>query len=373
MKKARIAHVIIVIAIFIVVTIAGGFLYLKLYGKGIVENALSKALGVNVRFEGLSLNLRDYKIDFKGVKIPAKAGFKERTAFGAEKFSITLNREELNKNRKIVFDEIYIERGTLRIERDKRGVFNVSYNNGTTSLPGTYMPGREAVAYAAAVPAPKPIALYNFAKGVKKLIIRDSVVEFKDYRLFNMPYTTTLGDVDLDITSKEMPDSMSVSGTLNFTVPNTRYNADGRAFIRGSVAVYEHMANMEINMETQNIDLMQFQPYFEKYTPFYFTEGLFSSTTKFEIHNDSMRSLTTMLFHRLRLGVKPGMQNTAFLQTSVSRLIPYLTTGSGEIVFDFTLSGPTNNPQGGLGPQVKRAIGLVVTQEVLNTLQQLQW
>jgi len=371
MRKARaVARVIIVIGAIIAITVAGVLLFFKLYGKNIVESALSKALGVKVRFEGLSVNLADYTVNFKGMKIPAKPGFREKTAFGAEKFSITLDREQFNKNRKIVFEKIFIERGTLHIERNQRGTFNISNTNSP--------PGGEGVAYAdvsvptPGIPAPKPTALYDFAKGVKNLVIRDSVVEFKDSYLYGVPYTITGDNVNLSVTSESMPGFMSVNGTLSFTVPNNRYGADGRVFISGTSAVYEYMANMDITMETNNIDLMQFQPYFEKYTPFYFTEGLFSSNTKFEIHDNSIRSLTTMVFHRLSLGVKPGMQNTVFLKTSVNRLIPYLTTGSGGVVFDFTLSGPISDPQGGLGPQVRKAIGMVVTEEALKILQQLQ-
>jgi len=129
---------------------------------------------------------------------------------------------------------------------------------------------------------------------------------------------------------------------------------------------------MNTTLDTSNVDLMQFLPYFESYTPFSFREGLFSSHTTFEMHNNMISSPTTMVFHKLSLLVGPGMENAQFFTTSVNKLVPYLTSGSGEIVFDFIINGPVQSPQANLGPRVKQAVGMAAMEELGRMLQQFK-
>ena len=365
MKRRRAVRVIIWIIVIIAAIIGAAFLYLKLYGKNIIEAKLSGVLGRPIKFESFSLDLKEYKVEFDKFRIPSKAGFKEKDLFSAGKLTVMLDKEKFRSERKVIFELIEVKNAILHIERNKRGALNIAYDNiGKRRY-------RTGLAYAA-MPRPNAALLYKFAKGVKKLAIRDSIIEFTDSYIYGVPYTLNCHDFNLALTSGEMPGFMSLTGTLAFMIPASGYTAEGKVLVRISMAVYEHMANMEINMDTQNIDVMQFQPYFEQYTPFYFKEGLFSSTTKFEMHQNIISSLTTMAFHRLQLWLKPGMQNTQFLNENVNKLVPYLTSGSDDIIFDFTIGGSPANPQFGLGPKVKYAITMVAVQEVGKVLQQLQ-
>jgi len=365
MKRKRIVHVLVWIAVVIAAVIAAIFLYIKLYGKDIIEARLSEVLGRPIKFERFSLDLDNYSVEFDGFSIPARAGFKGRDFFRAGKLIVVLDKEKFRLGRKIIFESIEVKNATLHVERNKKGAFNMARYDASENRCAS------GTAYAAA-PVSGAEFLYKFAGGIKKLVIKDSIVEFTDYHIYGVPYTLTCHDFNLILTSQEMKDLISLSGRMSLIIPAGNYKAEGKVLANISMAIYEHMANMEINVDTQYIDVMQFQPYFEQYTPFYFKEGLFSSTTKFEIHQNLIRSLTTMAFHRLRLWLKPGMQNTQFLNESVNKLVPYLTSGSGDIIFDFTVGGSPDNPQFGLGPKVKYAVTMVTVQEVGKVLQQLQ-
>ena len=83
-------------------------------------------------------------------------------------------------------------------------------------------------------------------------------------------------------------------------------------------------------------------------------------------------SPTTTVFHKLKLTIDPGMENAKFLETTANKLVRYLTSGKGEVAFDFVIKGPVDNPQAGLGPKVKFAMGMVVLEELGNIIQQLQ-
>ncbi len=79
-----------------------------------------------------------------------------------------------------------------------------------------------------------------------------------------------------------------------------------------------------------------------------------------------------MVFHKLNIAVDPSKENAQFLEASVNRLVPYLMSGAGEINFDFVIKGSAYNPEIGLGPQVKFAIGRVAIEELSNFIQQIQ-
>jgi len=368
MKKAKVVRVIIVILLLLAVILSAIFLYFKFYGKNILENALSGMLGIKVKFEGVSLNLDDYTINFKGVSLPEKIDFGNKAMFSAEKFIVILDKEKFDKDREVTFDQIVIEKGKLHIERNKAGVLNVSYND-------KGKPRYENGAAYADAPEPKPIAFYNFAKGIKKLTIKESVVEFKDDYIYEVPFTITANNFNLSITSERKlgpSGSIPVECVASFRIPSERYNRNGEFFLRANMAVYKYMMDAEMRVETRSIDIMRFFPYFEKHTPFSFQEGLFSSKTDLRMHSNRIASLTTMEFHRLKLAIDPGAQNAEFLNTTANKLIPYLTSSSGSVIFDFVINGPVDNPRASIGPKVKEAMGMVAMEELTRTLQGLQ-
>ena len=85
-----------------------------------------------------------------------------------------------------------------------------------------------------------------------------------------------------------------------------------------------------------------------------------------------LNSLTMMVFHKLKLETDPEKKNTEFLQVAVNKLEPYLTSGNGEIIFDFIIKGPVEKPSVSIGPKVKIAIGMAVMEEVIKQLQRMQ-
>jgi len=358
--------IFVISVILVAIIIAGIALYMKFYGKSLLENALSNMLGSKVKFESVSLNLDKYTVNFRDFSILSEINFDENI-LNAEKCTLILNKERFEKEKKIAFEDIVIKKGVLNIERNKEGIFNISYNSPRK------IDDRGAIAYAA-TPADSG-GLYNFAQNVRKLTIKDSVINFKDYYVPQGPFTITCDNFNLDFTSGQESGSSSdpipVKYTLSFRIPNTRYR-DGEFLLSAGMDVYKHQVDTKMAVETKYIDLMQFLPYFESYTPFSFNTGLFSSSTNFRMHNNMIDSTTTMVFHKLNLIIDPGMENAKFLETSANRLVPYLMSGKGEIIFDFIIKGPVDNPRIGLGPRLKFAIGLVVIEELGNFIQQLQ-
>ena len=89
------------------------------------------------------------------------------------------------------------------------------------------------------------------------------------------------------------------------------------------------------------------------------------------MHENNIDSLTTMYFSNLYLVINTHDENAQFLQVSINRLAPYLRSGEN-LIFDFVMKGNVMNPQFGVGPRVKYAIGMVAIEEVSKILQQIQ-
>lgn len=355
--------------LLVVVVVAGVSIYMKFYGNSLIEKQLSQILGTKIKFSGIAPDLKKYSINFTGFSIPSEVGFASRTVFNADRFVLVLDKEKFEKEKKLVINEAIIEKGTFNIERNKQGIFNIS------CLPAPAGPAAgPGVAYADEPAGNAPIPFYNFAKSVKRVIVKKSVVNFRDYYISKEPLTVTCANfyTDIRMSPEEEParGAIPVKYEVSFDIP--RSGGTGQFFLRGEAAIHQDRVDTEAFMDTKYIDVMQFLPYFRKATPFYFYEGQFSSTTTIAIHNRTVKSVTTMLFQRLRLEADPQKSNASFLQVSVNKLIPYLTSGKGEVIFDFEINGPLEHPEVSLGPNVKGAIGMVVIDEFGKIFQQLQ-
>lgn len=367
MKVIKVVLKIFIVSILLIaILITSISLYIKFYGKNLIMDALSNMLGVRVKFENISLNLDEYAINFKGFSIPSEISFEKETVFDAEKFSLVLNRDKLKEEGRVVFEKLIIKKGVLNIVRNHKGVFNISYH------PPEKDDYRSGIAYADQPAA--TIDLYNLAKNVKGIYIQDSIINFKDHYLPRGPIAVRCDNFGVTLVSELKEKSLSnfipMKFSVGFKIPGKRLTGDFR--LDGDIYVLKDRVDMDIEIDTRSIDVMQFLPYFNNYTPFSFNEGIFSSETKFVVKDNIIDSLTTMVFHRLKLLVDPGKENTRFLEASVNRLAPYLMSRKGEIIFDFVIKGPLENPRIGLGPRVKFAVGLVVAEELSNMLQQLQ-
>jgi len=371
MKRRRTKKIILIVFLILVVAViavlGSSALYLKLFGKTLVENAISKAVGQKVTFEKFSIDLENNRIVFSDFKIPGRMAIGGVPFFKANSVTATIDGERFRKDRKIVLQVLVVDNGTLHLERNKSGMFNIAALNG--GEPGIF---REEEAYA--YEAFSNRTFYNMARQMEEIVIRNSTFEFSDSSLYGVPFVTTFDTFNFQLTSKKTSsgDSIPVTCKFGFRIPAERYNRDGWLYIESSMAVYDYRIDVEATIQTEYIDVMKFLPYFQFYTPFKFNEGLFSSSTKFKMHSNYVDSLSTMVFHRLSLYVNPAEQNAQFLSTSANRLIPYLTSREGDIIFDWVAYGPTNNLQFNVGPRVKQAMGMIATEEIVKVLQSLQ-
>ncbi len=342
---------------------AGAVFYLKFFGKANIEQMLSKMLGSQIKFQTMSFNLNEGLVDFKGFTILNKMEFEENI-FKADNFIVLIDKERFEKDRTFILQEVVVENGVLTIERNRKGIFNIA------SAHEEAKPWISGIAYAAEIPA--ATGLYDFAKNFKSIVIKNSIINFKDYYVSQTPLTLYCDNFNFQLkTDPPSNGRIQANCSMTFRIP-MKNPPNGSASLQASMAIYKDRVDTETTLKTDYIEITLFRPYFDQYTPFYVNSGSFSSTTIFRMHNTVIDCPTTVLFHNLRLATKPGMENSQFLQTAVNRLAPYLQSGQGDLYFDFVIKGPAQKPQAGLGPKVKFAIGMVALEEFSKVMQQLQ-
>lgn len=372
MKKLKLLLKILGICVLLVATFfAAVYIYMRVFGNGILERTLSRAVGAPIKFKSIAFNMDKGSFDFSGFQMSDTIDL-NKTLFEAEKFIVTIDREKREKENKFIIKEILIERGVITIDRTPLGAFELASPSTAAARPAP-----------AAGNEPKSQVIGSFlhmVKSVRKITIKDTSLTIRDYYIGQQyagrePLLITLDRISINLgtndTAKAASGAALVDLDMNARVPRQKYG-NGTITLRASMAVYADRTDMEMTLDLKNIDAMFLEPYFRRYSPFLLYGGVFRSSTRFNIHNNNIDSLTTVVFGNLNMDVDRNRESAQFMAVSVDRLAPYLMSGNNEITFDFVIEGPAGLPVFGLGPKVKFAIGMVALEEFSKAMQQLQ-
>ncbi|MBN1526226.1 MAG: DUF748 domain-containing protein [Candidatus Omnitrophica bacterium] len=369
MKALKVLLKIFLFSALLMAIIIGSIaVYMRVYGDAHIKKALTELAGARVEYKSAAINLDKKEATFRGFSVASQIGL-DKDIFGADIFTIILNKEKLEKEKKIVFDSVRVKGAKLNIIRDKAGALNVALPKTDTAMLEWPLLNPGGIAYAA--DAPSKNALYDALMSVRNIKVEDSVITFEDYFMMEKPYKMWCDRFFAEAVSTDTGSGyFSTAVTANFRVPQ-KQGGHGSFGMKANMAVYPGRTDMELSAETGNIDLLIFLPYFRRSTPFDVRSGRFGSKTDFRMHNGIIDSLTTMYFRNLSFIITSRDENAQFLHVSINRLAPYLKSGDNT-VFDFTMKGDVNNPQFSVGPKVKFAMGMVVMEEVGKAIQQMQ-
>jgi len=128
---------------------------------------------------------------------------------------------------------------------------------------------------------------------------------------------------------------------------------------------------MSNRFDLSGVDLITFEPYYDKFSPFEFAKCRVSGFLEFNSDNGNIGSTNELHLSNLVFSVKPGHENIMVFDTDVKDLAKYFTTITGDVVFDFKIKGDTVNPRFYLGPISKQAITAMVVDKVGEALQQM--
>lgn len=350
----------IFLIVFIFLT---SFLFcLKLYGKTILENALTNLLDIKIQFNDLQIDIKNYSGQITGINISPKNN-PDKPLFYIDRFYMRLDKDSLLQKKDFVVEEIIIDKAIINITRDETNQISILKIKPIDNLKKP----QEIVTVNNSKPTVnKPTDYCEYISKIKKVSFTNSIVTFTDNFVANGPVYVKADEVNLEFNvgpKEELSIPINLNLTLN--IPQDYLPAAGVGVsLKGKV--YPNNINYDINIETKGFNIIPFNPYFKAYAPFYFVSGVFNSSTQFYNIAQNINALTTMVFEELNLVIKPGMEGNQFLETSINKLAPYLQSGSGGLIFDFVIAGTFSHPQFGIGPQVQTALGLAVMNEVNN-------
>ncbi|MBF0216616.1 MAG: hypothetical protein HQL30_06440 [Candidatus Omnitrophica bacterium] len=361
----RVVKLLMVTAVIASVVTAGVFAYFSTYGKGLIEKTLSGVLGSAFEFRTVSLDISSCSVSFKGVTFENVIGL-EPKVFNAEKFTVKLNSAAFEKEKKIVLDEIFIDGASMNIERGPDGKIGLMYpvprKDGTGETGKNPKFGSEP-------------GLHDMLESVRKITVRNSVVRFWDNMFRGGSFLVMCDNVSMDITvdTEKGRENGYVDEQLSSSFDITNMpNAPGQVRLGAGLKVYRPFIEASVSISAGNVDIKAIKPYLDLYTPFIFTQGVFDADLRADLSRTDVNSLTTIYFHSVNVAVNPAKRDTEFLEASVAKIVPYLTSNQGGIVFDFIVSGPVKAPAVTMGPKLKEAAGMVVMGEVGRYIQNMQ-
>jgi len=334
------------------ILIGGAALYMKLHGKALVQSVLSDMLGFEVRYGSAAGDIDKGSVNFTDVTIADRAS-PENYFLKIKKLGVGIDKERLIKERAVVIETARLEGAALNVERDESGSFNIR-------IPlHRHGPGGRTGAY-------------DILRNFKELSITDSRVRFSDSYIARRPAVAIFDGISLQFRSSGAGQNViRATCSAEARVPSERY-ASGALALRANMAIYEDRVNLDAQIDAQVVDLAFLCPYINRYTPFIFRGGLFSCAGDLRFYNNRLDSPNTIVFHAIDMSVKPYAENAQFLEASVDKLVPYLESRRGEIIFDFYLTGPLGHITAGVGPRVRNAIGMATMAEMSKIFQQIQ-
>ncbi len=190
-----------------------------------------------------------------------------------------------------------------------------------------------------------------------KLALLDKAVSRRPYQL---TFEGASGNITLDL-------KRDYKGVLSAATKGKGFiNGDPAQTIDWTITLNPQTEKLTMGnrFEVNNVDILLFKPYYDKYSPVDIERGRFSGTLVFDFDNGNIGSMNTIVLTNLRFTEKRGGVASGFWDVSVADIIKYLETSSGDIVFDFKIKGDMENPRFYPGPHVKQAIQSMVVDKV---------
>jgi hypothetical protein len=368
-------RIFIILFILVMLVAAGLFAYVYANRQAILDEGIDKVLQNQlpdyVEVDSLKFDLQAEKITIQGFRLRNPKGFKR--AYLAEIDSVISDYTQLNeknilygihlKNIKLSGAHIFIERdvlGSVNIE-NMESVFEAVQHNEAPNLKTKIL----------------GIASYLLmpVKGISQLLRIEPVFHVSDGRLFFEDYYV---DRKGYRTSVEQ-----INATINLDLKKDFKGIDylttqGRGLVNavpGQTVLWDIAYNptrekltMSSTFDIENIDFTHFKPYYNKFSPFIFKKGRASGRLIFNFDNAQIGSDNEILLSGLEIENKQDHSFNKFWPTGADDLYRYFSSEQGDIVFDFKIKGPMDDPKFYLGSKAKRSLTYMFIDKVTDKI-----
>ncbi|NQT95834.1 MAG: hypothetical protein HQ572_05230 [Candidatus Omnitrophica bacterium] len=363
-----------ILLLVLIILIAGsGMVYLnrsRIFDYSInklIENLLPDYMEVGkieLDLEGKNLDIRDFKIrNPKGCRHPYLLEVPKVKAFFSQR-----NPQEIKDGLEVgdaqLFNPVlYLERlkdSSLNIQHMEE-VFKQKKKVQVSSLKSKFF---GLFSYLSS-----PVKRLEDLIEIKPVFaITNGTFIFEDCYISEKPYRTTIENVQANIKLSMGDDFKDIlyldsegSGVLNGR------NGQAVEWVSGYDPTREKLT-MSNTFHIRNLEFMHFEPYYDKFSPFIFKQGRAGGELVFNFDNGDIGSTNEIRLANLLLEAKEDHSFNKFWSTSAEDLYKYFSSSSGEVVFDFKIKGPMDNPKFYLGSKVKRALARMTFDKITDVL-----
>lgn len=360
---------LIIVLLLIFVLLGAWYAYInrqEIFDKSI-DKLLANHLPWYVDIAGIKINLNDKTILIDSFKLRNPEGF--NNIYLAEiprVISSYAYVDEKNILKGIELSSIELQDARIFIERDREGALNLQKMESV--LQDTRPKEKPGI-------KDKLIGLVSYFIGPLKNIsqlfhiepvfnIDKGAIFFEDYIYGSEGYHTSIE---------------SVNGTISLDLKKDFKGIDylrsrGRGLVNakpGQTLAWateydptKEKLTMSSTLDLENVDFIHFQPYYDTYSPFTFKKGRVSGRLVFNFDNGQIGSDNEIVFSALDIEQKKDHAFNRFWPTGADDLYRYFASEGGDVLFDFKIKGPMEEPRFYLGSKTKRALTYMVVDKV---------
>ncbi|MFH1664862.1 MAG: DUF748 domain-containing protein [Candidatus Omnitrophota bacterium] len=366
----------IFIVVFVFLAIVAALVYMYRYEifQVSAETLIRQNLPPYVTVDTIVFDLEGKKLEITGLGIKGPAGY--RSAYLAEIGKVTGRYKMRGKALLdgIEVTEITAERPVINIERLPSGRINInemdkvlSQGTAAPANPVKKSPGKTA-GIAKQVPR---ITISDLVKLTDTINLVNGQIVFLDGFSAEPPRRLTFDAINGVITLRL---NDSYTGVISVgTKGGGTVNGDGSQSMEWEVLL--DPASKELHMSNtyniRNVDITTFKPYYDSYSPIDVKRGRCSGKMVINFSDGDIGSDNIFYLKGLEFSVKPGQTGGEYWSGAIGDIIKYLSSSTGEIVFDFKIKGPVRNPRFYPGPNVRNAIQNMVVDKISETIKGL--
>ena len=363
--------------IFLVVAIAAAFFFRYQILQYSAEELIRASLPPYVKIDSMRFDFKDKNITFGGFRLSNPAGFSYSDMLEIKEISCKYGLKGKNIMDGLELTGLVFKEPVLTIERlanaklnlmEMQSVIGEGSRNSPQSIVQSPQAGgnKEKSGKSHVIIGDKKIS--DIIKIPQDFLLREGKIIFTDRFNSSKPITVTFENVMARVSLK-LDDTYT--GCLDVS-------SEGEGCLNGNrdeavkwVISYNPTTprlTMSNRFEVSNLDLVDLRPYYDRYSPLYFVRGRFSGTLVFDFDNGNIGSTNEVWLTDFRFYVKPGLEKSAFWETTVPDLVKYFSTPYGEIVFDFKIKGDMAKPEFYLGPISKQAMTAMAVDKIQNVI-----
>jgi hypothetical protein len=355
--------IFMIFILIIVIALCAIYLYRHALIQYYAEKIIHENLPSYVKIDKVRFDFGINKISFVNFKVLNPPGFSSDYFIKIKEISCKYGLRGGKIKNGIEISDVLFNGADIELERLKDGRINAvemgSFVKNGSAKESTPSPAQGSANNALSeirTKLQRNVKLSDYFKMPGSFVIKDARIAFMDRLPYDKPHLITIDYVNGDVTIT-LDENYSKILALTFILEGN-VDESKKQTIRWAASLNPTTPRITMSnrFNVSNMDLLAFEPYYDRFAPFIFYKGRFSGTLIFDFDNGSIGSSNEIKLSNLEFAVKPGLENSQMWETNVQDLMQYFTTTSGDIVFDFKLKGDMSKPVFYLGPISKRAL-----------------